>query len=77
MRQHPEWRSIPIVVLTAKDLTPEELRSLDGSLLSVIHKGGRSREELMLEVRDLIADWAVPARRTGSPEAAARDKTQR
>src|SRR5262249_2960219 len=33
LRQHPERRSIPVVVLTAKDLTPEERMYLNGSLL--------------------------------------------
>jgi CheY-like chemotaxis protein len=67
VHRHIEWRSIPIVVLTAKDLTSDELRRLNGNVHTVIDKGGAAREELMLEVRDLIAGFALPA--------AAADKT--
>jgi len=61
LHRHPEWRSIPIVVLTAKDLSAEELRRLSGNVHQVLDKGGRSRDELMHQVRDLIAGWTVPA----------------
>ena len=61
LHQHAEWRSIPIVVLTAKDLTSEELRRLNGNVHQILDKGGCSREELMHQVRDLISGWTVPA----------------
>jgi len=62
LHRHPEWRSIPIVVLTAKDLTEEQLALLNGSVHSIVDKGGRSRNELMRQVRNLLADWvAIPA----------------
>jgi CheY-like chemotaxis protein len=63
LHQHAEWRSIPIVVLTAKDLTAEDLRRLDGNVHSVVDKRGCSREELMHQVRDQLAGLAVPAGR--------------
>ena len=63
LHRRPEWRSIPIVVLTAKDLTPEDLQRLDGNVQAVLDKGKSSREDLMIEVRDLIAGWAGPSRR--------------
>ncbi len=61
LHRHAEWRSIPLVVLTAKDLTTEELRRLNGNVHQILDKGGRSRDELMRQVRDLIAGWTVPA----------------
>jgi CheY-like chemotaxis protein len=60
LHRHDEWRSIPIVVLTAKDLTPEELIRLNGNVHAVLDKGGRTRNELMYQVSDLLASWAVP-----------------
>ncbi len=60
LRQHPEWRSIPVVVVTAKDLTPEDRLFLNGSLLlggcvkRVLQKGSFRRDELLREVRDLV-----------------------
>jgi CheY-like chemotaxis protein len=65
LHRHGEWRSIPIVVLTAKDLTADELRRLDGNVYMVLDKGTSSREELMGQVRDLIAGWAVSTGRDG------------
>ncbi len=60
LQRHPEWRSIPIVVLTAKDLTGEETLRLNGGVHAVLDKGKCSRDELMHQVRDLLTDWAVP-----------------
>jgi CheY-like chemotaxis protein len=61
LHRHAEWRSIPIVVLSAKDLTAEELVLLNGNVHSVLVKRGRSRDDLMVQVRELLAGWAVPA----------------
>jgi signal transduction histidine kinase/CheY-like chemotaxis protein len=60
VRRHPEWRSIPIVVLTSHDLTGEERRRLNGNVESIIQKAGESAEALLLQVRDLLAEWAAP-----------------
>ncbi len=68
LHAHSEWRSIPIVVLTAKDLSAEELERLNGNVHTVLVKRGRTREDLMLQVRDLLADWAVPASRADQHE---------
>jgi CheY-like chemotaxis protein len=70
LHRHPEWRSIPIVVLTAKDLTEAELAILNGSVHSIVDKGGRSRSELMHEVRHLLSEWVAPcdSRNSGNDE---------
>lgn len=53
-------RHIPVVVVTARDLSPEDRLFLNGSMMlsgaakRVLQKGGFSREELLREVRDLI-----------------------
>jgi len=60
LRRREEWRSIPIVVLTAKDLSSEELLRLNGNVHAILDKGRCSRDELMYQVRDLLADWAAP-----------------
>jgi PAS domain S-box-containing protein len=62
VRQHPEWRSIPIVVLTAKDLTAEERRRLDGSVETILRKAGDSRTALLNQVRDLVAKCSARRR---------------
>ncbi len=68
MHRNPETRSIPMVVLTAKDLTEQDLSRLDGSVHSILDKRGFTREELMSQVRDLLADWTVPAGRDATEQ---------
>jgi CheY-like chemotaxis protein len=60
VRRHPEWRSIPIVVLSGQDLTAAERRKLNGNVESIIKKEGDSHEALLHQVRDLLDDWAAP-----------------
>ncbi|HEV7590164.1 MAG TPA: response regulator, partial [Longimicrobium sp.] len=60
VRNHPEWRSIPIVVLSAHDLSGPERRRLNGNVESIIRKEGDSHEALLNQVRDLLDDWAAP-----------------
>jgi hypothetical protein len=55
LRQREEWRAIPVVVLTAKDLTAEDRRRLNGSVARIVQKGASSRDDLLREVRDLVA----------------------
>jgi CheY-like chemotaxis protein/anti-sigma regulatory factor (Ser/Thr protein kinase) len=59
VRQHPEWRLIPIVVVTAKNLSAEERRRLGGSVETILHKASDSREALLDQVRDLVANCAA------------------
>jgi len=55
LRQHDAWRSIPVVVLTAKDLTLDDHQRLNGYVERILQKGAYSREELLREVRNLVA----------------------
>ncbi len=54
LRKRQEWRAIPIVVVTAKELTAEDHVRLNGCVERVLQKGAYSREELLAEVRDLV-----------------------
>ena len=63
VRKHDEWRSIPIVVLTAHDLSSEERLRLNGFVEKILPKEeGDSREVLLHQVRDLLADCTAPRR---------------
>jgi signal transduction histidine kinase/DNA-binding response OmpR family regulator len=55
LRRHDAWRSIPIVVTTAKDLTAEDRLRLNGYVEQILQKGMYSREALLAEVRHLVA----------------------
>ena len=47
-----------MVVLTAKELAPEERELLSGSVAKVVQKGAYSREELLREVRRVVGSCA-------------------
>jgi CheY-like chemotaxis protein len=55
LRRHEEWRSIPVVVITARDLTGEDHRRLNGYVAATVQKSAYDREALLTEVRDLLA----------------------
>jgi CheY-like chemotaxis protein len=55
VRADAAWRSVPIVVITAKDLSPEDHGRLNGSVARVLQKGALSRETPLGEARDLVA----------------------
>ncbi len=55
LRRREGWESIPVVVVTAKDLTAEDRLRLHGYVHKILQKGAYQREELLAEVRDLVA----------------------
>jgi CheY-like chemotaxis protein len=55
MRKRNGPRRIPIVVITAKDLTEEDRRRLNGGVERVVQKGGHEPQALLSEVRQLVA----------------------
>jgi signal transduction histidine kinase/DNA-binding response OmpR family regulator len=59
LQSRPEWRSIPVVVVTAKDLTAEEHARLSGRVAEVLRKGAYTRERLLSEVRERVAAWTA------------------
>ncbi len=55
LRRQEAWREIRVVVITAKDLTPDDRQRLNGYVERILQKGTYSQEELLHEVRDLVA----------------------
>ena len=47
--------AVPIIVVTAKDLTDEDRERLNGGVERILQKGAYTREALLREVRDLVA----------------------
>jgi signal transduction histidine kinase/CheY-like chemotaxis protein len=54
LRRHEDWRRIPVVVVTAKDLSPAEHARLNGEVEQVIHKAGGTGDGLLETVRELV-----------------------
>jgi CheY-like chemotaxis protein len=55
LRREDAWRGIPVIVLTARDLSAEERERLNGSVTRILQKGAHGREALLAEVRALVA----------------------
>ena len=54
-RGKKEWQSIPVIVITSKELTAEDRRRLDGQVERIIQKGAYRLDELVEEVRRTLA----------------------
>jgi CheY-like chemotaxis protein len=67
VRNQEASRSIPVIVITAKELTPEERQRLNGSVEKILQKGAYTREDLISEVRDLVTA-SMRSRLTGANE---------
>jgi signal transduction histidine kinase/DNA-binding response OmpR family regulator len=55
LRHRAEWRDIPVVVVTAKDLTEEDHRRLNGEVERVLQKDAPTRDEMLREVSATLA----------------------
>jgi CheY-like chemotaxis protein/anti-sigma regulatory factor (Ser/Thr protein kinase) len=56
LRRHEAWRSIPIVVLTAKNITSEDRLRLDGEVKKILQKESHTWAELLDDVRGLLQE---------------------
>jgi hypothetical protein len=51
LRQLEAGRHLPVVVVTAKEVTAEDRARLSGGVSRILHKGSFTREELVTELR--------------------------
>jgi len=54
LRRSEAGRRLPVVVLTSKDITPDDRRRLTGSVELILQKGAVSRETMLSEIRTLL-----------------------
>ena len=54
VRARAQWRDIPVVVVTAKDLTTEERNRLNGSVTRVLQNNAVELDELLSEIRHIL-----------------------
>jgi adenylate cyclase len=66
-RRHAEWRDIPVVVVTARDLTAEDRIRLTGGVECIIQK--TERDEMLRELRGTLAK-CVERRRSATTAGA-------
>ena len=54
LRQNKDVQNVPIIVVTAKDLSEEERQRLNGRVKQVLQKGPYTREQLTHEIRKVV-----------------------
>jgi signal transduction histidine kinase/DNA-binding response OmpR family regulator len=60
LRQNPAWHTIPTVVVTAKDLTPQEIQRLHECTQHILLKSAHSQEQLLQQIRNLVRACTCP-----------------
>jgi len=60
LHQREDWRKIPVVVVSGKEITADDRRRLEGHVQAILQKGAFSRDDLIREVlqtvRQLLGD---------------------
>jgi CheY-like chemotaxis protein len=59
LRQNPMWRSVPIVIISAKELTLEERGRLQGDVEQIFKKGDVTCNELLQVIRSIASKGAI------------------
>ena len=54
LRRRPDCQRVPVIVVTAKELTPEDRRRLNGHVIKILQKGGHSTRELIEELNRVL-----------------------
>ena len=55
LRQQEKWRTLPVIVVTAKELTEQDRLLLQGSVEQMLPKGGYTRQQLLQEITRQIS----------------------
>ncbi|MCX7421728.1 MAG: response regulator [Planctomycetia bacterium] len=59
LRRHPHWSGVPVLVITAMELSPNDQDRLNGRVMQILRKGSYKLDELVSEVKR-----ALPAERS-------------
>jgi signal transduction histidine kinase/DNA-binding response OmpR family regulator len=62
LRHRAEWRDIPVVVVTSKDLTDEDHHRLNGGVERILQKDAPTRDEMLREVSATLTRCVVRSR---------------
>jgi len=54
LKTHQEWQHIPVVVLTAKEITAEDREQLNQKVVQIFQKSTYNREDLLNELRSCL-----------------------
>lgn len=63
-RQRPDCRPVPVIVVTAKDITEEDRRRLDGQVARILQKSSLSMADLVGQIRAMTAATEWPQKQS-------------
>jgi signal transduction histidine kinase/DNA-binding response OmpR family regulator len=66
LRRDPANDAVPVIIVTAADLSAEDRQRLNGDVSHVLEKAAYPREELLNRIRKLIASYADAMKLTGT-----------
>jgi CheY-like chemotaxis protein/signal transduction histidine kinase len=69
IRGNPEIRDLPVIIVTAKDLTAADRSRLSGNVASVLDKSAATSESLLAEIKRILTDLEPPVQGVGSGES--------
>lgn len=53
LRNHPTAKGIPIIICSAKDITPEDKKILNGHILAIVQKSSHTKEDLLSTIKKI------------------------
>lgn len=54
LRHNPRWRNIPVIVVSGKDLSEDELQRLNLLSASIVNKGAYEHDQLLKKIQNLV-----------------------
>ena len=54
IRQTESWKEIPVIVVTAKEMTEEERQEINAQAQRIVHKGDYATHELVSQIRHIL-----------------------
>lgn len=55
VKKRDEWKEIPIIVLTARELTPEDMKRLSGNVEKVYERKGIDFESFLFDIQSIVS----------------------
>jgi len=66
LRCDPDHEQTPVIIVTAADLSADDRRRLDDGVIHILEKASYAREELLGQIRRLVANYASAIKQTGT-----------
>lgn len=69
LRHHEQWKTIPIIILTAKSISSKDREKLHGGVSKIFEKGSYQRSVLLDELKNLLDEAITRQHNSGSQQS--------